>query len=260
MYNNGLQNELDIVNVLDGKTYKELPEFWQAKMRQLYRIISDDDKIECYKCVHDQKSDISIKVGTYKWNISIKSGGYVSVHEERISTFVGFLRSLGINEKLLDTLKLYHYGDGTLDGTGDVHKDLDTIKKEMCNEIEAFNKAVNEPEILYRIIMRFICCGTPIQRSYVTHIYYGNHEDGMMLNAKTIVEYICSGYASNLTSIHFGPFIYTPGYRGLENFDKNNVRRYYIKIKWPSLIRDMREAKEWYFKNRDLNKEKTIEK
>lgn len=85
MKNHGLENELEIVEVLNGKTIKELPNFWRRKMKQLCRVLEDDEKIECYKCYHDQKADISIRVGKRKWSISIKSGNFVSVHTERKS-------------------------------------------------------------------------------------------------------------------------------------------------------------------------------
>ena len=68
-----------------------------------------------------------------------------------------------------------------------------------------------------------------------------------MIDAKTMIDYICSGYPSTTTAIHFGPFIYCPAYRGLVDFDSDNVKRYYIEIKWPSLIRDIRDAKVWLF-------------
>ena len=44
MHNDGLQNEIDIVNVLDGKMVKELPLFWQKRMKQLDWTILDDDE------------------------------------------------------------------------------------------------------------------------------------------------------------------------------------------------------------------------
>ena len=104
MRNDGLQNELDIIEILNGKKITELPVFWQRRMRQLYRSIKDDDLIECYKCVYNKKADISIKIENKKWNISIKSGHNVSAHSESVSSFSGFLRSLGIEEKHIEEL------------------------------------------------------------------------------------------------------------------------------------------------------------
>ena len=219
-------------------------------MKQLDSALVEDDIIEAYKCVHDQKADISIRVKQKKWNISIKSGYFVSVHNERISSFTGFLRSLGIKEELIETLKLYHYGDGSLDGTGTERKTSRELKEELKDRIEAFNEAVNQRNILCHIILRFLCCGTPYQRSYVTHIYWGTKDYGIMIHAKTLVDYFCNAYYYETTAIHFGPFIYTPAYRGLKDFDSTNVKRYYINIKWPSLVRDINEAKEWYFSKR----------
>lgn len=253
MKNSGLENELEIVELLNGKKLKDLPEFWKKRMLQLCSVLEDDDRIECYKCQHDQKADISIRVGKRKWSISIKSGYFVSVHTERISSFTGFLRSLGVDEYLLETLKLYHYGDNTLDGTGEERKTLPEIKEELKERIIKFNKCVNQKDILRPTILRFLCCGTPFQRSYVTHIYHGTKDYGIMINAKSLVDYICDGFSCDTDAIHFGPFIYTPLYRGLKDFDSSNVRRYYLSIKWPSLVRDIKDAKEWYFtkENRD---------
>ena len=219
-------------------------------MRQLYKVIEDNDLIECYKCVYNKKADSSIKVGIRKWSISIKSGYFVSVHMERISSFSGYLRSLGIEEKHIETLKLYHYGDGTLDGTGSERKSSTELKEELKDRIEAFNEAVNQEDIIRKTVLRFICCGTPYQRSYVTHLYWGTKDCGDLIDIKTMVDYICSGYAFETNTIHFGPFIYCPGYRGLTDYDSTNVRRHYIDIKWPSLVRDIRDAKDWFFRGK----------
>ena len=62
MENKGLENELEIVELLDGKFYSQLSEFWQRRIKQLYRDVKDDDRIECYKCVYNQKADIAIRI------------------------------------------------------------------------------------------------------------------------------------------------------------------------------------------------------
>ncbi|MBO4667071.1 MAG: hypothetical protein J5666_02960 [Bacilli bacterium] len=249
MKNSGLENEQDIIDLLNGKKVEELPEFWQRRMKQLCKEVEGDDQIECFKCVYNKKADVGVRVRNYRYNISIKSGYFVSVHSERLSSFTGFLKSIGISEELITTLKSYHYGDGTTDGTGDFHYDLNTIKENMQNSIDDFNKVVNKKEILRQIIMRVLCTGTPYQRSFVSHIYAGTVNYGDMIDAKTLIEYICSGYPCSTDSIHFGPFIYAPAYRGVENFNSNNVKRYYVNIKWPSMYRDIRDAKDWYFGN-----------
>lgn len=251
MKNNGLQNEKDIIDVLDGKLYKQLPEFWKNRIRQLYHDIKDDDKIECVKCVYNQKADIAIRINDKKFSISIKSGYFVSVHNESISSFCYFLKSLGISDDLIRVLKLYHYGDGTVNGTGSVHYPVEELKIKYAKEIEEFNKEVNKKDILRKIVIRFLCTGTPYQGGYASHLYSGTYIFGSLIDMKTMVEYICEGYSYQANAIYFGPFIYTPAYRGLENFDETNVKRYYINIKWPSLNRDMRDAKLWYFKKRE---------
>ena len=260
MKNDGLKNELEIVEMLDGKTYNDLPDFWKKRMKQLCKEVEENDQIECFKCVYNKKADVSVRVRGYRYNISIKSGYFVSVHSERLSSFTGFLKSIGISDELITTLKLYHYGDDTIDGTGDVHYDLSTIKEKMCDSIGEFNKVVNEKEILRQIIMRVLCTGTPYQRSFVSHIYAGTVNYGEMIDAKTLIDYICSGYPCATDSIHFGPFIYAPAYRGVENFNSKNVKRYYVNIKWPSLYRDIRDTKDWYFNKIGYKEDQTYYK
>ena len=250
-HNEGLANEQDIIKVLDGKKYCDLPEFWKKRMKQLCKEIEDEDKIDCFKCVYNQKADISIRAHDRKWNISIKSGYFVSVHNERITSLIGYLRKLGISEDLITTLRLYHYGDGTIDGTGEKRKTLEEIKAEMQDKIDEFNEAVNQKDIFMKLADRFIRSGTPYQRSYVTHLYYGTCTYGTMIHVNTLFDYICEAFTCETKAIHFGPFIYSPAYRGVENFDPNNVKRYYVNIKWPSATNDIRNAKIWYFSKKE---------
>ena len=251
MKNDGLQNEKDIIETLDGKKFYELPTFWQHRLKQLDKTIQENDEISCFKCVYNKKADIAIKSHDKRWNISIKSGYFISVHNELLSSFVGFLRSLGISEELLNVLKLYHYGDDTTDGTGEVRHTLVEIKEKMADDIERFNKEVNKKEILTQIIDRCLFSGTPYQKSYVSHIYYGTKDYGNMINKKIMTEYIVNAFKCDTKAIYFGPLIYTPAYRGVNNFDKDNKHRYYVNIKWPSIGKDIKDAKQWYFDDRE---------
>ena len=50
--------------------------------------------------------------------VSLKSGRAESIHQEYIKNFILFLRSLGISKRTQQTILLYQYGDGTMDGSG----------------------------------------------------------------------------------------------------------------------------------------------
>jgi hypothetical protein len=68
----------------------------------------------------------------------MKSGKAAIVHNEIISNFTSFLRSKGISERTIETIHLFHYGDGTTDGSSEnerkSYKDISLALLELCKE------------------------------------------------------------------------------------------------------------------------------
>lgn len=235
MNNDGIKNEMEIIDTINHKQFCDLPVFWKNLLSKVFGKFPDYYYISAFKPKKDDKVDMYVIVNHKQRSFSIKSGDRISVHRESVSRFCGFLEWLGIEKEYTDFLKLYHYGDGTTDGTGEYHLSYKEIIVKYKNEINWFNERVNDPKVVKRIIMRFLSMGTPRQNSFVYYIYYGNKDEGICTRVQYILEYIEKNIVeyNHLPAIHFGPFIYEPAYRGLEDFDPNDKRRYYIVIKWP---------------------------
>lgn len=107
--NNGHANEQEIIRALNGKKIKDLPGHFSSWLYELF--ICSDTILEVKKLNNEQKADISIRCANSIKYISIKSGGSNSFHSESITTFIPFLRSIGVSEKTLKTIVLFHYGD-----------------------------------------------------------------------------------------------------------------------------------------------------
>lgn len=241
MFNNGLKNEFDIIKYLHNKKVTDLSDNWKRALSKVFKYFDEDTRhfVTSRKVDGVDKGDIFVGFRRQLRSISIKSGEDVTLHGERLSTFCGFLKWLGISDESIDTLKLYHFGDGTLDGTGDVHYDVNTLKEMYKDRIKAFNEEVNNPIYLKKIYDRFIWRGTLTQKVGCDFIYYGNVEQGIMVECIPLVEYLLKQPIPYSNSIHFGPLYYLPKYRGLKKFDPENKGRYYINIKWPRMLEEL---------------------
>lgn len=249
--NFGLQNEQEIINILDETYVKDLPAFWKKFICSLFPTALDNDLIHCFKEPPEKKQDICIMACGTRRNVSIKSGNSVSVHEESINRFCGFLKWCGVSEQSLTFLKIFQYGDGTTDGTGNYRQSTKELIEKYPEEIKKINEEVNNQVILLMIIRRFLSIGTPNNPSVVNCLYYGTKDGGIYCNMKMLCEYLSKKKYDNIKGIHFGPFVFYPRYRGVnkpnpvevDSLDKLIFKRerYYISIKWPSIEKDMND-------------------
>ena len=115
---NGFDNEFEFVKYLNGKMVGELDIVFMEIINTLFYDINNDSVIKCWRNYFPQKSDIFIKIGKAIRGISIKKGSKNSVHVERISDFVIFLKENDIPQEIIDKYLYYHFVDGTKNGSG----------------------------------------------------------------------------------------------------------------------------------------------
>jgi len=246
MNNDGIKNEKEIIEVLDEKPFIKIPPFWKKLLVQMFGEIKPNQIILCRSGETHEKADIYIIANRTKRSVSIKSGNQISVHTESANRFCGFLKSLHIEEEYTDFLKLYHYGDLTLDGTGDIRLNLKEIQERYVDKIKSFNKRIKkDPNVLKRAMHRFLSIGTPNVDCFCFYLYYGNKYNGYCIRIQYLIEFFLKhidDYNCYDNRIHFGPFIYEPKYRGLNNFDVDKKGRYYCIIKWPHAIEQIKLA------------------
>lgn len=109
-----------LIDYLNKKKIKELDKNYFYLIKNIYpdKNFSKEETIECKKIGGNEKPDLSISIKNIIKNCSYKTGKNISVHQEKLETFIEFLQSLGATEKQINAVKFYIWGDGTYDGSG----------------------------------------------------------------------------------------------------------------------------------------------
>ena len=100
--------------------------------------------------LHEKPDLILTLNGEIKF-ISVKSGRSVSAHEESLTSIIPFLRSLGVNDHILKTIVYFHYGDGTLDGTGLSRFTSNDLRRVMNSYFLEASHYLSKKEIVFQI-------------------------------------------------------------------------------------------------------------
>ena len=116
--NDGFENEKQLVVALNEKQIQRLSAYQQEFIKAIYQNVSDKDVVQAKKVGGmGYKPDIEIEVNGKKHFLSVKKGGGNSVHQEKIELFIHYCMSeLNMSESERDSLLMYLYGDGTIDG------------------------------------------------------------------------------------------------------------------------------------------------
>ena len=151
----GFENKDRIIGALNGKMFEDL----DKNLQQL--IISSFSNygavIECIKQAGQNKSDLKISIGNESHTYSIKKGTGNSIHQEPIEPFLEFLaQNYSIDEQIKNNLRLFIWGDNTLDGTGEIFDRLSApqFKKKHPQVVESIQEFFNT--IKYPLIKRFL--------------------------------------------------------------------------------------------------------
>lgn len=231
---NGYQNEIDFINYLNNKKFKELNIMMQEFIKALYPKIKNDDYIDAYKYGRYAKADMIISVRGKKKGISIKCGSRNSVHLEKIDNFIIFLRKNKIKE--YDKLLYYLYSDGTNNNTGE-HRISSAEYR--INHKEDINKINNSlKKIKLKLIFRFLIQADVKYKIPVDAFIYGYIADFLWVTSDEVFHYFKNNDISS-EGVHVGSLF-------IQNWNKNLIRnpkyeycRDYIQVKWYSMFDDI---------------------
>ena len=233
--NHGISNEYLFIEEINNKKINELTFLIQELILFLFPHIKKDSIIKCYKNIEYEKGDIVIQVGCIKKYVSTKMGHKNSVHCESIKKFKKFLESLNISKHTINEILRYQYADGTLNGTGNFRKSSVEYKEENKDSISFINKELNNPEVIQKIVNRFIIQGTQWHTHKIDLLVYGTPEDFFFITPKEIHTYIISKRNIESSAIHFSCLTMQPLSRVLNYNEKLEYMRHWIQIKWYNL-------------------------
>ncbi len=241
----GFDNENIIANYLNNKTFKDLNLNMKEFISWLFDFkISDNDIIyagSVNKPIGERKNpkpDIWIKVNSIIKNISIKEGSGNSVHQEPFSEFCEFLTSIGVEDDILNNLKFYHYGDDTIDGTGENRYSTATLKNSYKNKIQLVNSKLNANPFLDKVLNRILFAGTLKNPIYVDVCYHGDINNGIWATRNEILDYLKNNMPNEMSGIMFSSLTYQPWTRDEHRTARHPERRMVMQVKWGSMAKD----------------------
>lgn len=238
MLNTGTKVELDFVKFINYKKYSDLNSNLRSFIKILFNNIEGEDILQCKRLNTKGKADIIIKLNNSVKYVSIKSGSQNSVHTEKLETFIVFLKKLGVKEEIIKILLLYHFGDGTYDGTGKIRWSAEESKLKYSREIKKFSRYINNHNNFKEIINRILFTGTNI-KIVVDAIYYGDVSCGVWCKREELVKYFIKNKCYYISTPHFSSLTYQTWCRNINLNRKSEEHRYYVQIKWFSILSDI---------------------
>ncbi len=193
--------------------------------------------IEVIKQAGQNKSDLKITILNESHTYSIKKGTGNSIHQEPIEAFLKFLaKDYAINKQIQDNIRLFIWGDNTLNGTGKISDRLSArqFKKQypqVVKSIQDFFNSIKEP-----LIKRFLIEGVQ-SHSSAEFVYYGTKESGTCCKSDKIVKWIANNNAKCAISI--GKLTFQAWNRNINGGDKSEQKRGVIQLKWGSIKDDI---------------------
>ena len=235
---NGYKNECDFAKAINKKKFWDLNNNIKEFIKFIFNDVNDLDVLECKRYRTNDKADVYVKLKNEIKNISIKSGIRVSVHAEKIDSFVAFLRRIRISENIINYLLIYHFGDYTIDGTGSIRIPAKELKIKYEKEIKIINKYLNHNNIIKIIAQRCLFEGKNNYNS-AEYIYYGDVENGIYASKNEIIDYFYKNKSLEIVTPHISSLIYQNWNRNILYNKKLESHRYYCQFKWPTIENDL---------------------
>lgn len=227
----GYSNEYDFIMVFNDKFVYQLEDKYVGFLEDIYaRKLDRKSYVICWKPVVNEKTDVIIRVGGEKKRLSIKSGKNNSVHMEKLSSFIKFLRELGCSDEIIDLYKEFHYGvlESGRRVSSKEYQELFPERMKKLNDV--FNRNID----LVKVIDRFLFEGLNCVIDFVDVVVYGTIDNFKVATRKEITEYLLY-YRDEFLTPHFSALVLQPWTRNLNNNVKYEYRREYVQVKWHRL-------------------------
>ena len=241
MKNEGKLKEDEMIHFLNNHKVSDLSQNLYSMLRILYGVLDPDSIVKCEYGIENTKPDFVITIDGKSKYVSMKSGRAICVHGEQIQTFIPFLRSIGVSKDTLRTILLYHFGDGTLDGSGKERWTADFTTTKYRNLLVAANEELNHPDIAWQIMERMLFVGVDPEVPPADSIYFGDYSYGAIATKKQIYKRFQRDLNRwrNLRNIHVGPIIFKPQARYAGEPVRNEKSRNRIIATWINLREDI---------------------
>lgn len=241
MQNRGQFKEDQMLVFLNNKKFKELSPNLHNMVEALFGVVDPDEMVYCEHGIERTKPDIVITIGQRKKYVSMKTGSAKAIHSEQIDSFITFLKSIGVSQETIETVLLYHYGDGTTNGTGKERRPTEQLACWLGKRLEEANDELNSDEFVWSIINHVAFQGVNPNVPAADAIYFGDVEYGVIATVKQFKKRFArsDGRWRFFHNLHVGPIFIKPAARYAGTEIKEEERRHKVICEWFRLREDI---------------------
>ena len=234
MYNNfGIENETLIAKAFHAHAFKELNENLQRMAQKLFPEIEEEDVFQCRLTDNFIKPDIVLSCRGRDCYISIKTDHAKFMHTETIDSFVAYLQSLGVSEETIKTLRLFQFGDGTLDGTGERRMNYEEVYRWLDKEIAKANRELNDRlDLIEKVVDRVMFQGVDLLADSADFVYVGTIDYGILVSKKQLKATLRRNNWHYYDNLHIGPIMIRPHARYANRTIVSDDRRRHMMFSW----------------------------
>ena len=239
--NFGLLVEAELAYALNNKKVNQLSNNMRNLLRCMFGVLDEDKLVQAHQLDGSSKTDVVVEYDDRYRNMSIKSGTAKNLHSENLSTFIEFLTKCGISKRTCDTICLFHYGDGTIDGSAkEERKSYRYVYGELEERIKYANKELNRDiDFIFKAVERFVFMGSSPDYTPADCIYFGDVDNGSVASKRQFIRFVEQRGYSYYDNLHIGPFLLRPEARYVGKEITNEEKRHLIVAYMPKLREDV---------------------
>ncbi|MFA5421911.1 MAG: hypothetical protein WC344_03885 [Bacilli bacterium] len=238
--NIGIRKEEDLILLLNSKTFGQLSNNGKYIIREIFNHICETSIIKCEKVEEFIKPDFRISVDNVIHYVSMKSGRSETVHQEYVKNFCLYLREQGISNRTLQTILLYQYGDGTLDGSGKERMSYNRLRLLLTDRIKEANEELNkDKEFVIRVIDRAVFKGTLSENQEADYVYHGDADYGILVSKTQLMKHCQRRDWKWMDNLHIGPIQLRPHARYIGKPIKRENSRQRLEFYWAKYSEDL---------------------
>jgi hypothetical protein len=238
--NPGFVNEKEFIFRLNGHKVGDLSNNLKYIVKEVYGFYKDDEVVYAGLVDNYQKPDIYIEFRGIRKYISLKSGNASTVAEENIKLFIQHLRKCNVSTRSLKTILYYHFGDGTLNGTGKNRMDYNVLRVKLNVAIRELNRELNNnKQFIKDFVVRSMFKGTNPDNIEADYIYFGNVDYGILCSKTQILKHIDRRSWDYMDNPHIGPLQFRPHARYVHTKITSEKRRWAVDIYRANLCADL---------------------
>lgn len=233
---NGFENENQIITKINSISFNNFSEDLKIALLKINNGLTP--KITFARKIGGRaKPDLLIKLDHRNFYISLKKGSGNSVHQEKLETFIPFVKKLGAGIEIINAIRLFIWSDGTIDGTGDIEnrRGLKEMSESFPNELKIVQSFFDNQK--NTLIHRFLTTGIDDSFEKVTHLMYGDVNNIYVAKIEDVETYLSSNISNS--SISIGKLSFQ-AWNIVKNGNPNTEnRRGQIQLKWGGLKNDI---------------------